>query len=90
MKSHQVQELLVFFAAVSVYADGMATIKAFTSCRENLLVRVDGLAVTGDENHIRGLFIVVESGRVDVSEGSVSEARSFLILTSEVRSCRRG
>jgi hypothetical protein len=73
----------LFCEIVFVDADGGATTKVATSCGENPLVRVDGLAFTGDENHIRGLFIVVEPVRVGVSNGSTSEEARFFISLSK-------
>jgi hypothetical protein len=40
-------------------------------------MRVDGLAVMGDENHIRRLLVVVQSIEFGVSDGSTSKEASF-------------
>jgi hypothetical protein len=75
--SHQVQELLLLRGVVIVCTDIAATTGVTTSCGENLLIRVDGLAVMGDENHIRRLIVVVQSIEFGVSDGSTSKEASF-------------
>jgi hypothetical protein len=69
MISYQVLNHLAPCGAVLV----AATTKVLTSCGEDLLVRVDGLAANDGENHIWRLFVVVKSVRACVNEGFVAE-----------------
>ena len=60
-----------------------ATPKVLASCGEDPLVRVDGLAITEDENNIRRLLVIVKSAKAGVSEGSISKEVIFGILLPE-------
>ena len=60
-----------------------ATAEVLASCGEDLLVRVDGLAITEDEDHIRRLLVIVKSTKAGVSKGSILKEAGFGILLSE-------
>ena len=72
MTSYEFQKLLGFFGEMLVVIT-----KIPASCGEDFLMRIDMLAVAGNENYIRRLLVVVESTRVGVSEGSRSKELGF-------------